>query len=50
VAVLLEMLAPHVSGGRVRLLQPCVPVRADTVGDRVTPSSSGTLSPATSTP
>ena len=35
VAVLLEMLAPHVSGGRVRLLQPCVPVRADTDGDRV---------------
>jgi hypothetical protein len=35
-AVLLELLAPHVSGGRVRLLQPCVPVRADTQGDRVT--------------
>jgi hypothetical protein len=35
VAVLLELLAPHISGGRVRLMQPCVPVRADTKGDRV---------------
>src|SRR5688572_9000047 len=34
-AVLLELLAPHLSGGRVRLLQPCVPVRADTKGDAV---------------
>jgi hypothetical protein len=34
-AVLLEMLAPHVSGGRVRLLQPCAPVRADTDRDTV---------------
>jgi hypothetical protein len=35
VAVLLEMLAPHISGGRVRILRPCAPVRADTNGDRV---------------
>ena len=34
-AVLLELLAPHLSGGRVRLLQHCVPVRADTRGDAV---------------
>lgn len=35
VAVLLEMLAPHISGARVRIMQPCVPVRADMTGDRV---------------
>ena len=35
-AVLLDLLAPHISGGRVRLLQPCVPVKADKNGDRVT--------------
>jgi hypothetical protein len=34
-AVLLEMLAPHISGGRVRVLQPCVAVRADAKGDAV---------------
>jgi hypothetical protein len=35
VAVLLELLAPYLSSGRVHLLQPCVPVRADTDRDRV---------------
>lgn len=35
-AVLLEMLAPHITAGRVRLLQPFRAVRADTDGDTVT--------------
>ncbi|MBX9585497.1 MAG: FAD-dependent oxidoreductase [Gemmataceae bacterium] len=35
VAVLLELLAPYLSGGRVRLLQPYVPVAADTGRDAV---------------
>ncbi|QDU21462.1 FAD-dependent oxidoreductase [Urbifossiella limnaea] len=35
VAVLLELLAPHLSTGRIRLLQPYVPVTADVDGDRV---------------
>jgi hypothetical protein len=34
-AVLLELLAPHIGAGRVRILQPCVPVRADSDGERV---------------
>ncbi|HYH68287.1 MAG TPA: FAD-dependent oxidoreductase [Urbifossiella sp.] len=34
-AVLLELLATHLSTGRVRLLQPYVPVSADLDGDRV---------------
>jgi hypothetical protein len=34
-AVLLEMLAPHLSGGRVRILQPYRAIAADTDGDRV---------------
>jgi hypothetical protein len=34
-AVLLELLAPHISGGRVRILQPCTPVRADVAGDSI---------------
>ncbi|HEX4608846.1 MAG TPA: FAD-dependent oxidoreductase [Urbifossiella sp.] len=34
-AVLLELLAPHLSTGRVRLLQPYVPVAADLDGDRI---------------
>ena len=34
-AVLLEMLAPHVAAGRVRLMQPYVPVEATTDGDAV---------------
>lgn len=34
-AVLLELLAPHLSAGRVRLLQPYVPVAADLDRDRV---------------
>lgn len=36
VAVLLEMLAPHLSSGKIRLLQPCRVSAADTAGDRVT--------------
>ncbi|MDB5313598.1 MAG: FAD-dependent oxidoreductase [Gemmataceae bacterium] len=36
VAVLLEMLAPHLSAGRIRLLRPCVPVRAEIARDEVT--------------
>lgn len=35
VAVLLELLAPYLSGGRVRLLQPYVPVAADVERDTV---------------
>ena len=35
VAVLLELLAPYLSTGRVRLLQPYVPVAADTGRDAV---------------
>jgi hypothetical protein len=35
VAVLLEMLSPYLSGGRIRLLQPYQPVAADIDGDRV---------------
>jgi hypothetical protein len=35
VAVLLELLAPYLSGGRVRLLQPYVPVAADAGRDAV---------------
>ena len=35
VAVLLELLAPYLSGGRVRLLQPYVPVTADVERDTV---------------
>lgn len=34
-AVLLEMLAPHLSTGRVRLLPPCVPVGAEMERDEV---------------
>jgi hypothetical protein len=34
-AVLLELLAPHLSTGRVRLLQPYAPLSADLEGDRV---------------
>ncbi len=34
-AVLLELLAPHLSTGRVRLLQPYAPVAADLDGDSV---------------
>ena len=34
-AVLLEMLAPHLSGRRVNLLHGCRPVAADTEGDRL---------------
>ena len=34
-AVLLELLAPYLSSGRVRLLQPYVPVAADTARDVV---------------
>ena len=36
VAVLLEMLAPHLSSGRVRLLQPAVPVFAEVNRDAIT--------------
>lgn len=35
-AVLLDMLAPHLTSGRVKLLQPCRAVAADTDGDRIT--------------
>jgi hypothetical protein len=35
VAVLIEMLAPHLSSGRVRLLQPYRATAADVAGDRV---------------
>ncbi|MBY0456990.1 MAG: FAD-dependent oxidoreductase, partial [Gemmataceae bacterium] len=35
-AVLLELLAPHLSSGRVKLLQPFRAVRAETDGDTVT--------------
>ncbi|MDY3560373.1 FAD-dependent oxidoreductase [Gemmata sp. JC673] len=35
-AVLLEMLAPHITAGRVKLIQPFVPVRVETDGDTVT--------------
>ena len=35
-AVLLEMLAPHITAGRVTLLQPYAPVFVDTDGDRLT--------------
>ena len=34
-AVLLELLAPHLSTGRVRILQPCAPMTAELDGDRV---------------
>jgi hypothetical protein len=34
-AVLLELLAPYLSTGRVRLFQPYIPVSADLDGDRV---------------
>lgn len=34
-AVLLELLAPYLSTGRVRLFQPYIPVSADLEGDRV---------------
>ena len=35
VAVLLEMLAPYLTSGRVRLLQNVVPVKAETDGDAI---------------
>lgn len=35
-AVLLELLAPHIATGRIKIVQPFVPVRAETDGDRVT--------------
>jgi hypothetical protein len=35
VAVLLELLAPHMSAGRVRLVQPAIAVNADVDKDRV---------------
>ncbi len=34
-AVLLEMLAPHITAGRVRLLQPFAPVAVETDGDTI---------------
>ena len=36
IAVLLEMLAPHVTAGRVKLLQPFLPLSAETDRDAVT--------------
>lgn len=35
-AVLLEMLAPHITAGRVKLLQPCRAVYVDSDRDRIT--------------
>lgn len=35
-AVLLEMLAPHITAGRVRLIQPFIAERVETAGDTVT--------------
>ncbi len=35
-AVLHEMLAPHVAAGRVRILHHAIPLAAETAGDRVT--------------
>lgn len=41
-AVLLELLAPHLSTGRVQLLRRCVPLSADMDGDRVRAITVGT--------